>query len=112
MSLFSKFRTTQPSADAPGPPEPTEEAIPTWAMSKEEYDDLRGMLKKTLKNIDVVDHNVRLVLSRLETLQSDMGVSIKNELILGRDQDKLIDNVKGIGYTVDRIERQLKNLNT
>ena len=81
-------------------------------MSKEEYDDLHEMLKRTLKNIDVVDHNVRLVLSRLQTLQSDMGVSINNELILGRDQDKLIDNVKGIGYTVDRVERLLKNLNT
>lgn len=112
MSLFSKFRNAQPSADAPSPTEPAEEVAPAWTMSKEEYDDLHEMLKRTLKNIDVVDHNVRLVLSRLQTLQSDMGVSINNELILGRDQDKLIDNVKGIGYTVDRVERLLKNLNT
>ncbi|MVN77714.1 hypothetical protein GO988_15380 [Hymenobacter sp. HMF4947] len=109
MSLFSIFRSSHSSDEVPSSPESVApeqtEEVPAWVMSKEEYDDLRSMLKKTLKNLDVVDHNVRLVISRLETLQDDMGVSIRNELIIGRDQDELIKDVRQIKHTVNSLSK-------
>lgn len=120
MSLFSKFRNAQPNADAPGPPEPVAEAVsapapveevpPVWTMGKAEYDALMSKLTNIAENVVIVNDNVRLAIRKIDTLQSDMGVSINNELILGRDQDKLIASAKGIGYTIDRVERLLENL--
>jgi hypothetical protein len=115
MSLLSKFRNSQPSTETPGSQEPlapeqTEEAPPAWAMSKEEYDALMGKLSNIAENVIIVNDNVRLAIEKINTLQNDMGVSINNELILGRDQDKLIDSVRGIGHTVNRVERLLENL--
>jgi hypothetical protein len=80
-------------------------------MSKEEYDALMRKLTNIAENVVIVNDNMLLAIQKIDTLQSDMGVSINNELILGRDQDKLIDSVKGIGYTVNRVERLLENLN-
>jgi phosphoglycerate-specific signal transduction histidine kinase len=115
MSLFSKFRNSQSGTEPPGSlkplaPEQAEEAPLTWAMSKEEYDALMRKLANIVENVIIVNDNVRLAIEKINTLQSDMGVSINTELILGRDQDKLIDSVRGIGHTVNRVERLLENL--
>jgi len=56
-----------------------------------------------LTNVFIINDNVQLAIRKLNTLQEDMGVSIRNENILSDYQDKLIADVKQIKHIVNNL---------
>ena len=94
---FKGLKATPPAAEQP--------AETAWAMSREEYDALMKKLTLVLENVHIVNDNVLLLERKLTTLQSDMGVSLNNEIILGRDQDELMEDVKKIKRAVNELNK-------
>jgi hypothetical protein len=116
MALFSKKQppvaesTSTPEAQST--PDASQPAVPpSWAMTEEQYTGIRKELSIIISNQDIINKNVNSLSTQLDRLQSDMQVSLNNEILLGSDQDKLIRDVQNIGRSIDRIERALINLN-
>ncbi|UOQ64423.1 hypothetical protein [Hymenobacter volaticus] len=65
-------------------------------MTDEQFEALTKQLSRIIDNQIIIGNNLSRVENKLNTLQEDMGVSIRNENILGHDQDKLIADVKEV----------------
>ena len=58
-------------------------------MNEEQYEDLKSHLRTITNNQVIID-------KRLRDMQGDLITAINNQKILGRDQDRLIEEVAAI----------------
>lgn len=70
-------------------------------MTEEQYNTLINRIQMVLDNQTILDNKLNGIQRQQKETQSDVVVVINNQRILGRDQDKLIEEV-------DSIKRQLK----
>lgn len=71
-------------------------------MTDEQYAAIRKDLAMIISNQTIINNNITRLENRLDTLQSDMRVSLNNEIVLGRDQDKMQADVNQILRAVNR----------
>lgn len=104
MSLFSKRPQQQPtSPEAKNSPEQAALTEPTpWAMTEEQYKELHRMLDKILDNQVIGGNNARRLEAKIDSLHSDVRVSIDNELLLIRRQDDQTRILKQIQHTINK----------
>lgn len=72
-------------------------------MTDEQYDALMKCLQTVLDNQVVLDNKLGAIQRQQKESQSDIVVIIDNERILGRDQDKIQEDI-------DWIKREIKKL--
>lgn len=110
MSLFSKSRKNQPettSSDVPPEQATTPQAEPApapWAMTEEQYNVLLKKLDKIDERQRVIDENVRKLFglyNNIDSLHSDVRVSISNELLLIQRQDEQTTDIRQIKRVVN-----------
>jgi hypothetical protein len=71
-------------------------------MTDEQYAAIQKDLAMIISNQTIINNNITRLENRLNTLQDDMRVSLNNEIILGRDQDKMQADVDQILRVVSR----------
>ena len=64
-------------------------------MNEEQYEDLKSHLRTITNNQVIID-------KRLRDMQGDLITAINNQKILGRDQDRLIEEVAAIKKLIKR----------
>lgn len=71
-------------------------------MTDEQYAAIQKDFAMIISNQTIINNNITRLENRLDTLQSDMRVSLNNEIILGHDQDKIQADVNQILRAVNR----------
>lgn len=63
-------------------------------MTDEQYASIQKDLAMVISNQTIINNNIVRLENKVDQLQSDLRVSLNNDIILGRDQDELMQYVK------------------
>ncbi len=65
-------------------------------MTEQQYNALKSTLQTVINNQDIINQNVGIVTNKINQLQDDMRTAIRNQQIMGNDQDKFLKQIGDI----------------